>query len=111
MAVKVEVFTSPTCPYCPRALAVAKEVAKEHEGVKIIETSTMTSSGRKRAMQFSILSVPTVLITGPATQEPIGIRGVPSKSGLIKAIAIANGQEVFEEKKSLLDHVKGWFSN
>ncbi|MCE7698665.1 MAG: thioredoxin, partial [Methanobacterium paludis] len=29
MVVKVEVFTSPSCPYCPMAIELVEEVKKE----------------------------------------------------------------------------------
>ena len=29
MVVKIEVFTSPTCPYCPMAIEVVEEAKKE----------------------------------------------------------------------------------
>lgn len=102
--VKIEVFTSPTCPHCPHAKKAAAEFAKNNEGVKVVETSTATSQGRKRSTNFGIRSVPTLFITGPATNERIGFVGTPSQSQLDKMVKIALGKENWPEQE------KGFFS-
>ncbi len=99
MTVKLEVFTSPTCPHCPHAVKVSEEVREEKPEIHIIETSTGTSDGMKRAQQYNIMAVPTVLVTGPESDQPIGLKGVPSRSSLVKAIEIAEGVRKFNEPK------------
>jgi len=104
MRATVEVFTSPTCPHCPSAKKLAHEVAKEMDDVVVKEMSTATHEGSRKAKRYGIMSVPTIIITGPASPEPIGLRGTPPKKGLIKAINISLGKDKWKEKK------KGFFS-
>ncbi len=96
---KIEIFTSPTCPFCPGAVKAAKELSKEREDFKIEETSTGTEKGRKRANSLDVRSVPTLFITGPGTEERIGYIGVPSKQALNKMLNIALGKEKWESKE------------
>ena len=92
--VKIEIFTSPTCPYCTSAIKIAKQVAKEYNGkVKVIETSTATGKGARRARKFGIMSVPTVFVSGPATMEILAHRGTPSTKRLKQMVNIALGIE------------------
>lgn len=95
---KIEVFTSPTCPHCPRAVKLAKEIEAERDDVKVIETSTGTMSGHKRAETFNIMTVPTVLVKGPK-HDIIGFRGPPMKKELNHAIDISLGLDNMPEKK------------
>lgn len=95
---KIEVFTSPTCPHCPTALRLAKEVESERDDVKVIETSTGTQQGHRRAEQFNIMTVPTVFVKGPK-HDIIGFRGPPMKKELLHAIDISLGLSKLPEKK------------
>ncbi len=106
---KIEIFTSPTCPHCHSAVSLAREIAKEREDVKVIEMSTITPDGRKRAQQLGIMAVPTIFVRGPAYQ-PIGIRETPSKQGLSKAIDISLGLSEWEEEKGCFGKLKEKFS-
>jgi glutaredoxin len=96
---KIEVFTSPTCPFCPGALKAAKEMAKDMPEIKVVETSTGTEQGRRRAEHNDVRSVPTLFITGNGYPDRIGYIGVPSKDKLKKIVNIAMGKEKWEEKK------------
>ncbi|MBR9675795.1 hypothetical protein GOV05_02195 [Candidatus Woesearchaeota archaeon] len=98
MSVKISVFTSPTCPHCPAAINVARTVSKEM-GVRLVEISTATNEGSKKARAHQIMSVPTTIIKGDGYDQNIGFKGAPSKASLIKAVRIANGEEGFQEKK------------
>lgn len=62
--VVIEVFTSPTCPHCPRALIMAKEVAAQMPGVQVVEQSTATPQGFAKAAFYGVQAVPTVFING-----------------------------------------------
>lgn len=100
--VKIEVFTSPTCPHCHPALDFAKQIAKQikkerGDYIKVVELSTATPSGQKKATQFGVMSVPTTFVTGPKSAEKIAFRGLPSKKGLLKAIDISLGLSEWEE--------------
>ncbi|MFZ3166017.1 MAG: thioredoxin family protein [Candidatus Methanoperedens sp.] len=58
----IEVFTSPTCPHCPTAVAMAKEVASQTRGVQAFEISTGTPQGFAKAALYGVKAVPTVFI-------------------------------------------------
>ena len=60
----IEVFTSPTCPHCPRALTMAKEVAAQMPGIQVVEQSTATPQGFAKAAFYGVQAVPTVFING-----------------------------------------------
>lgn len=60
----IEVFTSPTCPHCPKALLMAKEVAASMPGIQVVEQSTATPQGFAKAALYNVQAVPTVFING-----------------------------------------------
>ena len=105
MPATIEVFTSPTCPHCPSAVKLAKELAKERDDIRVIESSTVTAQGQKRAQKYGIMTVPTVLVSGPSHPQKIGLQGTPPKSSLIKAVEASLGLRVLEEEKR-----EGFFS-
>jgi small redox-active disulfide protein 1 len=82
----IEIFTSPTCPYCPGAKAVVNEIAKENKDVVVIEHTPMTEQGRKRAQEFNISSVPTIHVSGTGTKEIFGFVGMPKKETILEMI-------------------------
>lgn len=108
---KVELFTSPTCPHCPHAAKAVREVLKERDDASLAEFSTMTGQGKRRAQQYMVMSVPTVIITGPGYPDPIGLRGTPSKKALSDSIDICLGLKDFEEPKGLWQSIKDRFSS
>ncbi len=58
----IEVITAPTCPYCPIALQMAKELERRYEGVVAKEVSVATPEGQRKAMEHNIMGTPTILI-------------------------------------------------
>ncbi|MDV3104234.1 thioredoxin family protein [Thermococcus waiotapuensis] len=60
--VVIEVITSPGCPYCPIAWAMAQELERKYDGVIARELSVATPEGRRKAMEHNILGTPTILI-------------------------------------------------
>ncbi|ASJ08999.1 glutaredoxin [Thermococcus siculi] len=60
--VVIEVITSPGCPYCPIAWAMAQEIARKYEGVTARELSVATPEGQRKAMEHNIMGTPTILI-------------------------------------------------
>ncbi|MDP2765873.1 MAG: thioredoxin family protein [Candidatus Methanoperedens sp.] len=60
----IEVFTSPTCPHCPRALSMAKQLAMQMTGILVVELSTATPQGYAKAALYGVQAVPTVFING-----------------------------------------------
>ena len=94
---RIEIFTSPTCPHCPGALELAREVEREREDVEVVELSTLSEEGRTKAQEFGVMSVPTIFVKGPKHGEILGFRGAPSKERLIKAVEISLGLKKAEE--------------
>jgi len=103
--VKIQVFTSPTCPNCHPALDLAKQIEKERDDVKVTELSTATPHGHRKAKQLGVMAVPTIFVKGPAYPQDIGFKGLPSKKGLLKAIDISLGKAEWEEKKGFLKSI------
>ena len=83
----VEVLTSPTCPYCPMAVRLAKEM--EAKGLcNAREISVATPEGMDLARKHSIQGVPTILINGR-----VAFVGVPARHEFEQALrALANVQ-------------------
>lgn len=69
MAIKVEVFSTNSCPHCPAAIDAA-QVAKDKLGDAIdVEVLKIDESNenRDRAMQYQIMAVPTIVVDGEVT--------------------------------------------
>lgn len=96
MKATVNVFFSPTCPHCPSAKNLAREISKERDDIDVKEINTMTQEGSMLANQFGIMSVPTIIILG--NDQPIGMTGTPSKGHFNKAIDIALGKEAWPRR-------------
>ena len=80
MAVKIEVFTSPSCPYCPMAIEVVDQVKKEM-GDKIDVEKIDIMNDRQKAIEYGLMAVPAVAINGL-----IKFIGAPEKEELVRAI-------------------------
>lgn len=85
MAIKVEVFSTSTCPHCPAAIDAA-EKAKNKLGdaidVESIKIDDMEHpDNRQRAMDYQIMAVPTVVIDGE-----VSFVGAPSEDELIEKL-------------------------
>ena len=80
MAIKVEVFSTNSCPHCPAAIdaaSVAKDKlgdAIEVEVLKIDESEEI----RQRAIDYQIMAVPTIVIDGE-----VAFVGAPTDAELI----------------------------
>ncbi len=62
--VVIEVFTSPTCPHCPRAFFLARQLAMQMPGIQVVELSTATPAGYAKAALYGVQAVPTIFING-----------------------------------------------
>ena len=69
MAIKVEVFSTNSCPHCPAAIDAA-QVAKDKLGdaidVDIIKIDE-SMDNRQKAIDYQIMAVPTIVIDGEVT--------------------------------------------
>ncbi len=73
--VNVKIFTTPTCPRCPEAKAIIKELAKVHNlNVDEIDLSRDLITG----LQYQVASAPSI-----AVNDAVIARGtVPTKDDL-----------------------------
>jgi small redox-active disulfide protein 1 len=80
MVVKIEVFTSPSCPYCPMAIEVVDAVKKEmHDDIEVEQIDIMQD--REKAIEYGLMAVPAVAINGT-----VKFVGAPEKNELKTAI-------------------------
>lgn len=80
MSVKIEVFTSPSCPYCPMAIEVVDAVKKEmHDDIEVEKIDIMQD--REKAIEYGLMAVPAVAINGV-----VKFVGAPEKEDLKNAI-------------------------
>lgn len=80
MVVKIEVFTSPTCPYCPMAIQVVSEAKKELGDSIEVETVDIMQD-REKAVNYGLMAVPAIAMNGV-----VKFVGAPSKEELMQAI-------------------------
>jgi len=94
--VLIEVFTSPTCPYCPAAVKATKGLFEKHNELKKDvawkEVNTGTPAGASKARTYGISSVPTIIITNLKTNEKFGVGGAPNDKKYIDMIYKALGK-------------------
>lgn len=96
---KIEIITSPTCPNCPPAKNAVNKFSMDRDDVKVVDVSTATHKGSNRARSLDVRSVPTLIITGPGTNENIGFVGIPSQNQLNRMVNIALGAEEWDKDK------------
>ncbi|WP_296801888.1 thioredoxin family protein [uncultured Methanobrevibacter sp.] len=83
MAIKVEVFSTNSCPHCPAAIDAAS-VAKDKLGDAIdVEVLKIDESDeiRQRAIDYQIMAVPTIVIDGE-----VAFVGAPTDAELIEKL-------------------------
>jgi thioredoxin 1 len=80
MVVKVEVFTSPSCPYCPMAVELVEEVKKEMPDDLEVEKIDIMSD-REKAVQYNLMAVPAIALNGV-----VKFVGAPTKEELVEAL-------------------------
>jgi small redox-active disulfide protein 1 len=80
MVVKIEVFTSPSCPYCPMAVELVDEVKKEMpDDIEVEKIDIMKD--REKAIEYNLMAVPAIALDGV-----VKFVGAPSKEDLIKVV-------------------------
>lgn len=86
MAIKVEVFSSDSCPHCPGAIEVAQN-AKNNMDLDIdLEILNVNDpENMERARNYQIMAVPTIAINGNV--EFVGAPSEAELTGRIKEIA------------------------
>ena len=80
MVVKIEVFTSPSCPYCPMAVEVVDEVKKEMpDDIEVEKIDIMQD--REKAIEYNLMAVPAIALDGV-----VKFVGAPTKEDLVSVI-------------------------
>ncbi len=62
MKILIELFTSPTCPHCPRAKEVAERVVRQLPGALLIERDVTEPENQRAAAEYGIKGVPTLVL-------------------------------------------------
>jgi glutaredoxin len=63
--VKIGIYFSPVCPYCPKAKELFAEVTLGFgELVEVEEINTYTEEGIERGIANQVIAVPTVIVGG-----------------------------------------------
>ncbi len=89
MPVKIEVFYSPTCPYCPAAIKVVRKIEKElKDQIEVEEINTFTIEGQLKAIKNGVYAVPTIILNGKER-----IVGVPNEHELLDLISKTKGEQ------------------
>jgi thioredoxin 1 len=86
---KIEVFTSPTCPHCPGAVEATKRLLSENpelDGkVKWEELSTRTPEGSRKAAAYGVRGVPTIVTTNSKGEKGAFV-GAPTQKAYLNMI-------------------------
>jgi len=84
--VRIEVFTTPTCPACPGAALLSEQIAGASDG-RVISDIINAMQYIELAKKFKIYAVPTIVLSveRPYTGRIFSI-GTPSPESLLKAI-------------------------
>jgi glutaredoxin len=59
---RVELFFSPVCPYCPHARELLKQYQKDNPGFEYVEIDTYTEEGIERGMSLQVMAVPCLVV-------------------------------------------------
>lgn len=110
--VVIELFTSPTCPHCHTARNMLNELSKVREDILVYEHSIVTQDGSERARIMEVMSVPSLFLKGPNSEEIVGFKGTPVTAKINEEIDKALGKvdkENVVEKKSFFSKMKNMF--
>jgi small redox-active disulfide protein 1 len=60
--VLIKLFTSPTCPACPKAKEVLRKIVEENKDIMVLEFNVNTDEGLREALRYDVRAVPTIVI-------------------------------------------------
>jgi thioredoxin len=92
--VHLQVFVTPTCPYCPMAVITANQFAIELKG-KVKSECVESAENEQLAIRFNVSSVPQTVINGILESSIVG--AVPAVN-LVKQILKFAGSEEYKIK-------------
>lgn len=102
----IQLFTTPICPNCPSAKAVANEVLADREGVKLEMINAFEA--QDKVVQYGIQAVPSFIINGC-----LWMTGTPTRDQLEHLVATGwecqkvEGQEFHSHGQTHDDHHHG----
>jgi len=82
---QVEVFTSPSCPYCPMAEQVVEEAKREIGDVMDVEVINIMED-REKALDYGLMAVPAIAINGKI--EFLGAPTIEEFMGKLKILKL-----------------------
>lgn len=59
---RVELFFSPVCPYCPHARELLKLYQRDNPSFEYVEVDTFTEAGIERGMSLQVMAVPCLVV-------------------------------------------------
>ena len=62
--ITVELFTSKTCPHCPKAKLEVERALNRFDDISFKKYRINTPEGRARAAEYRLLGVPAVFVNG-----------------------------------------------
>jgi len=111
---KIQVFVTPTCPYCPKAVLTANRLAVERKGI-IVAECVESAENQELAKKFNVSSVPMQVINGNPDSALTG--ALPDESVALQALKFGAPEKYddFEkaistekaEKEKLIDNPSG----
>ena len=95
---KIEIYTSPTCPYCPAALRmIQKAEVIYQESIDVTVIDIMNPAGQELAAYYNIQATPTIVIGGE-----VKFRGPPpSQTALFEEIEKYLDEDVVKRTSKL----------
>jgi len=81
-SIYVEVLTSPNCVHSPRAMKIARGLARKRKNMVLMEVSIATEQGMERAKEFDAKATPAIAVNGRLVYV-----GVPSPEDFESIVA------------------------
>ena len=93
---KIQVFVTPSCPYCPSAVLLSNRIAIEGKG-KISSECVESYENQKLAQLYNVSSVPQQVINGDIKSVTIGVQ--PEKNFVFQVLKYASSkyEEILKE--------------
>ncbi len=91
---KIEIYTSPTCPYCPAALLMLQKAIKIYEeAIDVVKIDITSPEGQEIAAFYTVQATPTIVMNGA-----VKFRGAPpSETDLFEEIEKFLSAEVVQK--------------
>jgi small redox-active disulfide protein 1 len=79
----LELFTSPTCPYCPKARKIVEDIVRGSENLLLVERDVSDPQNAEIARSYGITGVPALVIN-----RKYKIQGIPDPARLRRLLKI-----------------------